>query len=175
MEAMHAKSYARKAAHLRVYCLTENPAGRSAGAKIPFSLILGATRLRSDRIRVTQMLNSFPHFPAHPIAHPLPRHLLGVLRWWRRNRTLRELHFFPSIRLGQALEDFSLFLHPAVIAQQTQAVLERVEFKLPVHVVRIPIREPAHALLNRCRYGNFQPLGLLLLRQAFDARIEFLR
>jgi hypothetical protein len=98
-----------------------------------------------------------------------------MLRWGRWNWPIRKSYLLPPIRLNQALEHPSLLLHLAVIGQQAQAIFERVEFKLPAHVVTVPIREPADALLDCGRHRNFQPLGLLRFGEAFDAGVEFPR
>src|SRR5579864_206195 len=81
--------------------------------------------------------------PPHPVDHPFPRHVLGVLRRWRWNWTFRKHHQLSPIRLGKPLEHPSLLLHLAVIGQQAQAVFERIEFKFSAHIMRVPICEPA--------------------------------
>jgi hypothetical protein len=57
----------------------------------------------------------------------------------RRRRLGREDDRLTSIGIGELLEYSPLFLDLAIIGEQPQAVLQRVEFELPVYVVAVPI------------------------------------
>jgi len=114
-------------------------------------------------------------FPPHPIQHPFPSNFMVSMRRWWRQRLRRNDDSFPSIPIRKPLKNPTLFLDPAIIGEQPQAVLERVELELPVHVVTIPIREPTYSRINRGQPGFLQPLRLLPFIQRFDAGVELLR
>src|ERR1019366_6100169 len=84
--------------------------------------------------------------PFQPVQNPLPRSVLRSVTRRRRQIALRENDRLAAIRLRKLFEHPPLFLHPAVVGQQTQAVLQRIELKLLVHIVAVPIAEPAHTL-----------------------------
>src|ERR1700690_543603 len=113
-------------------------------------------------------------FPAHPIEHPAPGGFLSAIRGWWRWWLSREYHSLSAISIGELLEYLALFLDPAVVGEQAKAVFQRVEIKLAVHVVAVPVAEPANPRVDGCQDCLLEPFRLLFFAQNFNAGVELL-
>src|ERR1039458_1999104 len=110
--------------------------------------------------------------PLQKIQHPFPG-CMKVLFHRRRGRS-RSWKYYRLAAIGSSelFEDPALLFHPSIIGKKPQTVLQRVECELSIHIVAIPIGEPAYARLDGSRDGGFQSFRLLLFRHRLNASIE---
>ena len=75
-----------------------------------------------------------------------------------------ECNGFVAIAVRYLFEDAAGGFDFAVVREQAQGVLERVEVVFAIDVVAVPVSKPAYALFDGGVDGAVEPFGLLLVR-----------
>src|ERR1035437_755363 len=113
--------------------------------------------------------------PLQEIQHPFPGGIRVVFHRWRGRSRSWKYYRLATVGSSELFEHPALLFHPSIIGKEPKIVFHRVERELSIHIVGIPIGEPAYSRLNGSRDGRFQPFRLLLFRHGLNAAIKLSR